>query len=308
MLYVPKESTQTYRNHKVWGKFAYPYIVTVISSNENMGTVTGSGTYKIGKKTTISAKRQNGYKFVNWSDGSTENPRIVSDEVNLIAYFEELASYTLTLNVNDSIMGSVSGAGTYYEGTVVTITAIPKSGYKFVSWNDGNTGKTRAITITDNVTYTVTFEELSTFTIAVSANDFSMGNVDGGGDFKENSNITLIATPNNGYKFVQWNDGNTDNPRSVIVTEDATYIATFAATEGRDGIAETSANAIQIFSDNHSIIINNAANANVAIYDVVGRTVVKEQRLNSNKEVFAMPRRGVYIVCIAKTAKKVLVK
>ena len=72
--------------------------------------------------------------------------------------------------------------------------------------------------------------------------------------------------------------------------------------------SETSANTAQIFSGEKRIVINNAANANVAIYDVVGRTVVKEQRINTNNEVFAVPQTGIYIVRIGKAAKKVFVK
>lgn len=37
----------------------------------------------------------------------------------------------------------------------------------------------------------------------------------------------LTATPNVGYKFVKWQDGNTDNPRTVTVTSDKTYTAYF---------------------------------------------------------------------------------
>lgn len=44
----------------------------------------------------------------------------------------------------------------------------------------------------------------------------------------------IEAIANNGYHFVEWNDGNTDNPRTVTVTENATYIATFAHTTGLD--------------------------------------------------------------------------
>ncbi len=38
----------------------------------------------------------------------------------------------------------------------------------------------------------------------------------------------MTATPNIGYAFVQWSDGNTENPRTITVTEDITYTATFA--------------------------------------------------------------------------------
>ncbi len=40
---------------------------------------------------------------------------------------------------------------------------------------------------------------------------------------------TIQATAQAGYRFVAWNDGNTDNPRSITVTQDTTFTATFAA-------------------------------------------------------------------------------
>jgi hypothetical protein len=42
---------------------------------------------------------------------------------------------------------------------------------------------------------------------------------------------TIEAAANPGYRFVQWNDGNTANPRTVPVEEDVTFIATFAPAE-----------------------------------------------------------------------------
>ena len=40
--------------------------------------------------------------------------------------------------------------------------------------------------------------------------------------------VEISATANYGYHFVKWNDNNTSNPRTVSVTEDKTYTATFA--------------------------------------------------------------------------------
>lgn len=38
----------------------------------------------------------------------------------------------------------------------------------------------------------------------------------------------IKATPKDGYKFVKWSDGNTDNPRTVTVDRDVTFTAQFA--------------------------------------------------------------------------------
>ena len=40
--------------------------------------------------------------------------------------------------------------------------------------------------------------------------------------------IKITASPNPGYHFSQWSDGNTDNPRTVYLTEDQTFTAEFA--------------------------------------------------------------------------------
>lgn len=42
--------------------------------------------------------------------------------------------------------------------------------------------------------------------------------------FKQN---TRVANPNSGYAFDKWDDGTTQNPRSVTVTENKTYVAYF---------------------------------------------------------------------------------
>ncbi|MBP5677973.1 MAG: leucine-rich repeat domain-containing protein [Bacteroidales bacterium] len=70
---------------------------------------------------------------------------------------------------------------------------------------------------------------MSTYTITASSADPSMGTVTGSGSYVTGSTVTLTAMPNTGHHFVQWQDGNTQNPRTVTVTDNATYMATFAA-------------------------------------------------------------------------------
>ncbi|MDY5969044.1 MAG: hypothetical protein SPJ13_03380 [Bacteroidales bacterium] len=65
------------------------------------------------------------------------------------------------------------------------------------------------------------------YTITAEPNDATMGTVTGGGEYDKDATVTLTATPNAGYVFKQWQDGNTQNPRTITVTADATYTATF---------------------------------------------------------------------------------
>ena len=42
------------------------------------------------------------------------------------------------------------------------------------------------------------------------------------------ASLEMTATPNDGYNFTQWSDGNTDNPRIVELTQDTAFTAEFA--------------------------------------------------------------------------------
>lgn len=80
--------------------------------------------------------------------------------------------YTVTVNANDATYGTVTGGGEYVEGTEVTLTATPNSGYLFEKWNDNNTDNPRTITVTGNVTYTANFAVAGpTFTAAFDNQD-----------------------------------------------------------------------------------------------------------------------------------------
>ena len=64
-------------------------------------------------------------------------------------------------------------------------------------------------------------------TATISVETSSTGQVQGGGTFSIGSSVILTAIPNEGYIFSHWSDGNTDNPRTITVTEDAQYTAFF---------------------------------------------------------------------------------
>lgn len=64
-----------------------------------------------------------------------------------------------------------------------------------------------------------------TYTLSVTIE--GEGIVSGAGQYKLNEVATLTATPASGYTFTQWSDGNTDNPRTITMTEDMTLTAIF---------------------------------------------------------------------------------
>ena len=68
--------------------------------------------------------------------------------------------YTIEVKSDNVDYGTVSGGGSYEEGTIITITASAKEGYEFVRWNDESIGNPRQVIVTKDATYTAYFEKI----------------------------------------------------------------------------------------------------------------------------------------------------
>ena len=81
--------------------------------------------------------------------------------------FNITISQTGGLNGQQPGTTSTSSPGPYYEGQVLTLSALPKEGYRFVKWIIGSgefSEEEIDVTITGNESYTAVFEALPDFT------------------------------------------------------------------------------------------------------------------------------------------------
>lgn len=69
--------------------------------------------------------------------------------------------YTISVQSDDTAKGTVTGGGTFAEGTSIIVTATPMSNYAFDKWSDGNTQSTRSIIVSQNLTLTASFKAVS---------------------------------------------------------------------------------------------------------------------------------------------------
>ena len=146
-------------------RFTPVYTVSVASNNNEWGIANGGGTFEEGETATITATAATNYKFINWTKGgtelSTENPYTfsVTETATYTANFVEKTKYTIdVIIVEDAKMGTVTGVGSYYEGTEVTLTAKANGGYVFVKWSDEVTDESRTFTASENVTLQAIFK------------------------------------------------------------------------------------------------------------------------------------------------------
>lgn len=155
--------------------------------------------------------------------------------------------FVVSVSSNDLAMGAVMGSGLYDLNEEATLIAVPENGYKFVSWNDGNTNNPRKITVTEDISFVATFVYVpgtETRTISLFSNNNEWGTVTGDGVYELGEEVEIKATPKEGYRFVQWSDGSTQQERIIEVSNDVMLIATF------EKIVEIEKKTITLFSNN----------------------------------------------------------
>ena len=206
-----------------------------------------NGKYAKGTIVTLTAIPASGYDWQGWSGTSNEtsNPTTVTMGSNkqVTVTFESRCS--LIIN-NQLVIGSlvsftegsvsVSPApeadGKYAKGTIVTLTAIPASGYDWQGWSgtSNETSNPTTVTIGSNKQVTVTFESrclliINNQLVIGSLVSFTGGSVsvspapEADGKYAKGTIVTLMAIPAPGYNFYRW-EGNVSNDTYIIITMD----------------------------------------------------------------------------------------
>lgn len=161
------------------------------------------------------------------NDNTCEVPAKKASVVTKVAASATL--YTVVTNVNDVVMGVVTGnVGTYEEGATAILTAEPAEGHSFVNWTVGeDTLTNNPLTIVVNSDLVVTANFVANkYNVTVVA-DPIRGEVSGAGEYTYNATATLTATANEGYEFVSWSNGFKANPLTITVKEDTELTANF---------------------------------------------------------------------------------
>lgn len=187
---------------------------------------------------TLPTATRTGYTFKGWSTSKTGTVNIstttkVTANVTYYAVWT-INSYTWTFDANGGTGDTTKTLN--YNATLSTLPTASRAStaannYTFAGWfdTDASTGGTQLTTstkCTGNKTWYARWTA-STRQYKLTVIAGTGGTVSGGGTYNYNASATLKATANSGYHFVKWSDGNTSATRTVTVTKDATYTATF---------------------------------------------------------------------------------
>ena len=153
--------------------------------------------------------------------------------------------YSGSVDVDDDNHGSAlisPAGGTYEDASSVTVTATPKTGWAFKEWQKGGVKVSEdnpyIFSISENTALTAIFKSNTTYTLTTSKNQRQAGSISCSPDqtvIDDGTEVTLTATPENGYAFVEWQDGvgstvSTSNPYVFNIGANTELTAVFAST------------------------------------------------------------------------------
>ena len=176
-----------------------------------------------------------------WNDWPANGTANLDKGIVYDIVVEVVEKLDITANAGEggsvTINGEATGTKRVVKGSEVTLAANANDGYNFTGWYNGETlisnENPYTFTATASGSYEARFEVAApvTYTISVNANPIEGGSVTGGGTYNEGASVTLTATPNSGYEFVNWTSGtttvSTNATYSFTANASAEYIANF---------------------------------------------------------------------------------
>ena len=201
--------------------------ITITPSGESAVAHTSGNTYTLTKDITVAAT-------------------FATDECSITIANPTPAGYG-TISVSDGINSYTVGQTHTFNrqndnGKVLTVTAVPGEERVFESWVGG---LTQTGTNPYTATYTIGASTPSTLTIGATFDvkkytinatsshgtvNLTAGGYDAAvntGNYAKNVSVTLTPVADDFYAFARWSDDNTDNPRTITVTDNLTLSAVF---------------------------------------------------------------------------------
>ena len=287
------------------------YNVTARSSDSTVGHVEGAGMYsQCDSVRLLAVPDDNMYLFRYWSDSSTNNPLMfVPDrDTALTAYFSPKRLCRLEAFSNDSTVGHVMGAGSYYELDTVLLTAVlDDSSYLFRYWSNGLTQNPLPVVVRCDTTLTAYFTPKAQYQVNALSNNPAMGSVSGSGTYFEGDTALLQASPNgDAYRFDHWSVDDTLNPLPIALTSDTTVTAFFVALQSIPQIIDSAATFRLLPNPAKEsvrcvILGNDLCGGLVSLSDAAGREMFRCQLLPGQRSVELRLKdcpKGAYFVSL----------
>jgi M6 family metalloprotease-like protein/uncharacterized repeat protein (TIGR02543 family) len=301
------------------------YQLTLAVNPENSGTVSGAGEYEGGEQINLNALANDGFVFVNWTDGEDNvlsttasfTYTMPAADITLTANFEPY--YSVTLLADPSNIGAVlTGSGDYIETAIVTIAASEVEGYVFAGWvgsiediellDDENALETWFAMPSRDVILTATYEEYipENYTVTFTVTDQQQVAIEGAMIWIDGTHelttdaegMASITLPNGTYSYEVSAEDYEDHFSSFTVAGEALSVPVTMIVVGiDDGLLSN----LKVYPNpfRSSITLENAENVSkVLITNLIGQKV-KEIKLGGSERI-TIPvgelTNGIYMI------------
>jgi hypothetical protein len=222
-------------------------LVTLTTNPVGQGRVSRSpdfAGYEVGTEVTLEAIPAADWAFIGWDDSvSTNARRVISIASNLVLHAKFSQKYLLATETSgEGIVLLSPPEGIYVDGSVVTATANPSTGWGFVGWSgDLDVTVPQAnVVVNENKRIVATFARLGTLTTIVKGNG-TVSRDPVQDQYLPGSVVQLTATAGSGYQFTGWSGGASGsvNPLAFKVDKATAVIANFLDIASPDVVIES---------------------------------------------------------------------
>jgi RHS repeat-associated protein/uncharacterized repeat protein (TIGR02543 family) len=209
----------------------YPLTTNVTGNGSISRSPTGTE-YVPGTSVTLTATADPDWTFTGWSGAltGTTNP----DSVTVNAATTVAGTFKENFDLTTSVIGQgtiAPASGTYVDGTGVSLTATPSSGWRFDHWEDALTGSTNPDSVNMTADKHAKAVFIETFDLTTTA-DGTGTIAPASGTYDTGTMVTLTATPGTGKTFAHWEWSTGEfignhNPIDITMDADNDVVAVF---------------------------------------------------------------------------------
>lgn len=220
----------------VWSANAYK--VTLNNDNPVRGSVDGEGFYDFDSYFEIKATPKDGYSFNYWQDlegnknyYSSLNKQMKNVDGYTFTAYWIINTYSISYNLNYGKINEDYSTKYTVEDEIILPTNVTKTGYTFAGWKLNNDFVTKIEKGTTGNLTLYAIWNANQHTVKVTSANEAMGTVKGGGTYSYDTDVSITATPNTGYKFDNWSGTLSSIYASVTfnVYKDHDIVANFSA-------------------------------------------------------------------------------
>jgi hypothetical protein len=198
----------------------YSVLLSASPTGEGLVSEVSSGPYVAGASVEVQATPGVGKVFLRWEVGGSSVSTAANytftrpaSNQSLVAVFEDVTTYSVSLSVSPSGAGSATevSSGPYVAGASVEVQATAGEGYMFLRWEVGGSSVSTDANYTftmpaSNQSLVAVFEEVVSgfFSLSLISSPGLAGSVSGSGEYEQGDIVNLSMTNNVGWTFLYW--------------------------------------------------------------------------------------------------------